>query len=272
MKIINLIEDTKGVENCHYEHGLSFYIETQNHKLLLDTGATAAFLDNAKELGIDLTKVDTVIISHGHYDHTGGVLAFAKLNPNAKIYIQNTAKGAFYNYRDQEEKYIGMDEKISSLEQVIFLDGDFKIDEELSIFTGVTGRKLWPKGNEILRKKCGGEFLQDDFCHEQYLVVTEGDERVLLSGCAHNGILNILDKYREVYKNEPTYVISGFHMMKKNEYTQEDTEMIEETARILSEMDTKFYSGHCTGEYPLEVLKGIMKEKLIAIHSGERVL
>lgn len=272
MKIINLIEDTKGVENCHYEHGLSFYIETQNHKLLLDTGATAAFLDNAKELGIDLTKVDTVIISHGHYDHTGGVLAFAKLNPNAKIYIQNTAKGAFYNYRNQEEKYIGMDEKISSLEQVIFLDGDFKIDEELSIFTGVTGRKLWPKGNEILKKKCGDEFLQDDFCHEQYLVVTEGDKSVLLSGCAHNGILNILDKYREIYKDEPTHVISGFHMMKKNEYTQEDTVMIEETARILSEMDMKFYSGHCTGEYPLEVLKGIMKEKLIAIHSGERVL
>lgn len=272
MKIINLIEDTKGMDNCRYEHGLSFYIETKNHKLLLDTGATDAFLDNAKALGIDLTKVDTVIISHGHYDHTGGVLGFAKINPTAKIYIQNTAKGAFYNYRNQEEKYIGMDEKISILEQVIFLEGDLKIDEELAVFTGVTGRRLWPKGNEILKKKCGGEFLQDDFCHEQYLVVTEGEERVLLSGCAHNGILNILDKYREIHKNEPTHVISGFHMMKKDDYTVEDTRMIEETAHILSKTDTQFYSGHCTGEYPLRVLKEIMKDKLIAIHSGETVL
>ena len=58
MKIINLIEDTKGVEGCHYEHGLSFYIETKKHKLLLDTGATAAFIDNAKVLHICCFKSD----------------------------------------------------------------------------------------------------------------------------------------------------------------------------------------------------------------------
>ncbi len=272
MKIINLMEDTKGMEGCVYEHGLSFYIETENHKLLLDTGATDAFLGNAQKLGIDLKQVDTVVISHGHYDHTGGLLAFAKLNPEAKIYIQKTAQGAFYNYRNQEEKYIGMDERISDLPQVVFLEGDLKPDEELSIFTGVTGRKLWPKGNEILKKKCGSEFVQDDFCHEQYLVVKEGNKRVLLSGCAHNGILNILDKYEELFGGQPTHVISGFHMMKKNEYTREDTEMIEETGRILSGMDTLFYSGHCTGEYPLQVLREIMKDKLTALHSGETIL
>ena len=194
MKIENLIEDTKGVNGCHHEHGLSFYIETENHKLLLDTGATDAFLDNAIVLGIDLKKVDTVIISHGHYDHTGGLLAFTAINPSAKIYIQKAACGEFYNYRNQEEKYIGMDKRISELPQVVFLEGDLQIDNELSIFTGVTGRKLWPKGNEILKKKCGSEFVQDDFCHEQYLVITEGEERVLLSGCAHNGILNIMEK------------------------------------------------------------------------------
>ncbi len=271
MRIINLIEDTEGIENCFYEHGLSFYIETKKHKLLLDTGATDAFLINAKTLGVDLTKVDTVIISHGHYDHTGGILAFAKINSTAKIYIQKTAQGEFYNYRNQEEKYIGMDKKVSSLEQVIFLEGDLVMDEELSIFTGVTGRKLWPKGNEILKQKCGNEFIQDDFVHEQYLVIKEDNESVLLSGCAHNGILNILEKYKENYGGNPTHVISGFHMMKKGDYTKEDTQMIEETANILSKMDTKFYSGHCTGDYPLELLKGIMKDKLIAIHSGETI-
>ena len=272
MRIINLIEDTKGAEGCIHEHGLSFYIETKNHKLLLDTGASDAFVQNAKTLGIDLTKIDTVVISHGHYDHTGGILAFAKINPHAKIYIQKTATGAFYNYRNQEEKYIGMDGKVAQLEQVEFLDGDLKIDEEILIFTNVTGRKLWPKGNEILKKKCGHEFLQDDFCHEQYLVMTEGEKKVLLSGCAHNGILNILDRYKELFGENPTHVISGFHMMKKKDYTAEDTEIINKTADILSKMDTQFYSGHCTGDYPLTVLQSIMQENLTAIHSGETVL
>ena len=271
MKIINLIEDTKGAEGCIYEHGLSFYIETKNHKLLLDTGATDAFIAKAEKWGVDLTKGDTVVISHGHYDHAGGVLAFAKINPSAKIYINKNACGDFYNCRNDEEKYIGMDKRIESLSQVVFLDGDIKIDEELCIFTNVTGRKLWPKGNEILKKKCNGEIIQDDFCHEQYLVITEGEKKVLLSGCAHNGILNILEKYTELFGNYPTHVISGFHMMKKGDYTGEDTEMIKETAKVLIKMDTKFYSGHCTGEYPLEILKSIMKNKLIAIHSGDLI-
>lgn len=272
MKIINLIEDTKGNENCLYEHGFSVYIETKKHKLLVDTGATDAFIKNAGVLGVDLTKVDTVIISHGHYDHTGGLLSFSDINPNAKIYIQESAKGAFYNYRNQEEKYIGMDERIFNLSQVTFLESDLKIDDELFLFTDVTGRKLWPKGNEILKKKVGREFIQDDFCHEQYLVVTEGDEKVLVSGCAHNGILNILEKYKEIYHALPTRVISGFHMMKKNDYTKEDTEMIKETACILSDTPTIYYSGHCTGEYPLKLLKNVLKEKIVEIHSGERIL
>ncbi len=271
MKIVNLIEDTKGQEGLLYEHGLSFYIETKSHKLLLDTGATDAFLKNAEKKGIDLKQVDTVIISHGHYDHAGGVLAFSKINPSAKIYIHKNATGAFYNCRTDEVKYIGMNENIARLKQVILVDGNLKIDDELSLFTGVTGRRLWPKGNQILKKKYQDEFVQDEFDHEQYLVVTEGDKNVLLSGCAHNGILNILDAYREIYGGEPTYVISGFHTMKK-EYTGEDTNIIEETAQNLIKMRTRFYSGHCTGEYPLEVLKNILGEKLMVIHSGDDII
>ena len=84
--------------------------------------------------------------------------------------------------------------------------------------------------------------------------------------------MNILEKFEEYFGGLPTHVISGFHMMKKSDYTLEDTRMIEETAHILSKMDTKFYSGHCTGEYPLGVLKNILDEKIVEIHSGERVI
>ena len=83
MKIVTLVENSCGNENCIAEHGLSIYIETDNHKLLLDTGQTDAVVKNAKVLGIDLTAVDTVILSHGHYDHSGGILPFSKLNRTA---------------------------------------------------------------------------------------------------------------------------------------------------------------------------------------------
>ncbi len=271
MKIINLIEDTVGACDLLYEHGLSFYIETAHHKVLLDTGATDAYIQNAEKKGIDLTAVDTVIISHGHYDHAGGVLAFAKRNPRATIYMQKNAVGAFYNLKNGGTKYIGMDPAIASLPQVIFLEGDRKIDEELALFTGVTGRKLWPRGNEVLKKKRGDAFVQDVFDHEQYLVVTAEDKTVLLSGCAHNGILNIMDAYREKFGGEPNYVISGFHTTKPS-YTAEDDAIIKETANALMKTNTIYYSGHCTGEHPMQLLKEIMGEKLIVLHSGDDIL
>lgn len=75
MRIITLIENTPGAPGCVHEHGLCLYIETARHTLLMDTGATGAFADNAATLGLDLTRVDTVVLSHGHYDHAGGPFA-----------------------------------------------------------------------------------------------------------------------------------------------------------------------------------------------------
>ncbi len=271
MKITNLIEDTQGADGYAYEHGLSFYIETAHHRILLDTGASDAFLENARKKGIDPLAVDTVIISHGHYDHAGGLLAFAACNSRARIYLQKSAAGAFYNLKNRKEKYIGMDERIASLDRVMFLEGDAEIDGELTLFSGVHGKRLLPRGNAMLKKKCGDLFLQDDFGHEQYLVVSEGERRILLSGCAHNGILNILDAYRAHFGGEPTHVISGFHTVMPA-YADEDVSLIRQTAEALLQMNTLFYTGHCTGEYPLQLFKSIMGEKLTVFHSGDDLI
>ena len=169
MRIINLMEDTPGVEGLSYEHGLSFYIETGRHKMLLDTGASPAFIENAKELGIDLTQVDMVVLSHGHYDHAGGIMAFAKMNPSAKIYMQRTSGRDYYNLRDGIEKYIGIDKAILELPQVHFLDGDYRIDEEICVFTDIRGRKFWPEGNLLLKEKTSDGFVQDEFVHDQVI-------------------------------------------------------------------------------------------------------
>lgn len=272
MKIVNLIENTEGSRGCGFEHGLSFYVETKRHKLLVDTGATDLFMLNAEKLGVDLRQIDLVVLSHGHYDHAGGILAFASLNPSAKIFMQTTAGGEYYHKNSEIERYIGIDKKISALPQIELVEGNRRIDGELFLFCGVTGRKLWPAGNQELKIKKDGAFFQDEFNHEQYLVVEEDHRRVLLSGCAHNGILNILEKYRQIYDSDPDAVISGFHMRKKSDYTAEDLKVIKEIAEHLTKTRTKYYTGHCTGELPYQIMKECMGDQLTYIHSGDELI
>ncbi len=269
MKIVTLIENTQGTEDMLFEHGLSLYIETKKHRILADTGASGGFITNARQLGIKLEDVDTVVLSHGHYDHSGGIMPFTEINSTAEIFMQSSAANGYYHIYPDCEKYIGIDERIASLPQVRLLDGDFRIDDELEIFSGIKGRRMHPKGNKVLVCKTEDGFAQDDFRHEQCLVINEDGYRVLVSGCAHNGIINILDRYREIYGADPDAVISGFHMMKKTDYTDDDIAVIKETADELMKTDIRFYTGHCTGEYPCQLLKEIMGGQLTVIHSGK---
>ena len=273
MKILNLIENTEGVPGCLFEHGLCFYVETEKHRLLMDLGPSASVLENAVRLGVDLKTVDTVILSHGHDDHGGGILPFAKLNHDAKIYLQESAFGEYYAARDYkpDPDYIGLAPEIRALPQVVPVRGNLKIDEELFLFGGLKGKRDLPVSNGNLRKKEGDRLIPDDFVHEQCLVITERNRHVLFSGCAHNGILNILDRYEELFGGAPDVVISGFHMMKKSAYTEKEQNVICSTAEKLKEYPTMFYTCHCTGLPAYDMMKEIMGGKIAYVHCGESV-
>ena len=269
MKIITLVENSCGHEDCIAEHGLSVYIETRKRRLLLDTGQSDAVVKNAEVLGVDLSLVDTVVLSHGNYDHSGGILPFSQINHTAQIIMQRNATEPHFN----GERYIGIDNAILDLPNVRLIDGDVQLDDELFLFSGITGRRCYPQGNFKLSRMETGEKVPDDFAHEQCLVIKQDGKYWLLSGCSHNGILNILDQYKEIFGNAPDYVITGFHMMKKDgEYTEEEKAVIIQTARELSQLDTIFYSGHCTGIPAFDLMKDIMGDQLIALHSGEQLI
>ena len=272
MRIINLIENTEGNSVCLYAHGLSFYIETEKHKLLLDIGPSEETVYNASVLGI---CVDTVVLSHGHYDHSGGIIPFSKINNKALIYMQESALDDYYadDGEDAPERfrYIGIDKKIARLQQVRLIDGDFKIDDELELFTIKQRTHKLPFTNDRLLVRREDGFHKDDFGHEHFLVIRQPGKTVLLSGCAHNGMLSILDEYMRRYGKAPDLVISGFHLMKKTEYSDAEIREIEDTAKGLNRYPTRFVTCHCTGMAAFDIMKEVMGEKLEYVHSGESV-
>ena len=275
MKMINLIENTQGHSGCAYAHGLSFYVETGKHKLLLDLGPSEETIQNAGTLGIDLAAVDTVILSHGHYDHSGGIIPFTRVNDKALIYMQESAVNEYYadDGEDAPERfrYIGIDRKIAMLPHVRFLKGDAKIDDELELFVIQNRSHELPFTNKRLLVRTGEEYRRDEFGHEQFLVIHQKEKSVLMSGCAHNGILSILDAYAARYGKAPDLVVSGFHLMKKTDYRDGELEEIRAIAEELKKYPTKFVTCHCTGMIAYDMMKNIMGDRLEYVHSGEEV-
>ena len=269
MKIVTLIENTSPSAKLFCEHGLSLYIETKDHRMLFDTGASGNFIKNAHELGVDLQSVDMVIISHGHSDHGGGLSSFLKTNDKAKIYLHARALDYYYAQRpDSREQYIGLDRDVIKGGQFIFTIDGFVVDKSIQLFADVEKRRLYPSGNKSLFKEEGGKLVQDDFLHEQNCLIEEGGKKVLLAGCAHNGIANILDKVYEEKGCMPTHVIGGMHLYNPSLQESEDSSNIEELAKILLQTGAQYYTCHCTGEESYKKLKTIMGDKIEYLSTG----
>ncbi len=253
-----LTENTAVSKDFECEHGLSLYIETKNHKILFDMGQSDVFIRNAQKMGVDLTSVDIAFLSHGHYDHGGGLVSFLSLNEKAKIYLNSLAFGEYYN---GTEKYIGLDKSLAQNPRLVFTGNELKIDDELSLFS--LNEKISRSEVESfgLNQKKDGEFIPDSFRHEQYLVITENEKTTVISGCSHKGVINIA---REL---KPDTLVGGFHYSKIDPLDP----TLKTRADALSGLGCEYFTCHCTGVEQYNKMKEYMGNLLHYIGAGSQI-
>lgn len=261
MKIWTLIENTACRSDLSAEHGLSLYIETGDHRILFDAGQSGAFADNAEKMGIDLSKVDLAIISHGHYDHGGGLARFLERNRTAPVYLSCHAFERHYNAAG---KYIGLDSTLAGCDRIIRVAEEMEICDGIRLLTCNDRERAFQTDPFGLTVMENGQLCPEDFRHEQYLLIREQGKRVCFSGCSHKGILNIAHWF------QPDVLVGGFHF-KQLDPAGEGTAVLEAAAQMLLQYPTRYYTGHCTGVEQYEYMKRIMGSKLNAISTGSYI-
>ncbi len=271
MKIIFLSENKTDRPPYMGEHGLSIYIETPGHKLLFDAGASNLFLNHANYKKIDLSLVDHVIVSHGHYDHTAGLPDFIKINKAASIHIHPEGFHEVYGEENGvldhdpcsilwTEKQGGLLEpRISLSKEPVFINEDIVISGEI------------PEeyGNESLEdfyiKNKDGSYIKDNMAHEQFLMIRENRKLYLFFGCSHKGVFPALRYARDFFPlEEIELLVAGMHLYNSD---------IEHVDSIIKELQTfniqNLMPVHCTGIHAIARMKEMDHERVIIATVGD---
>ena len=278
MRITALVENTSARPELIAEHALSLYIESNGHKILFDMGASDAFVRNAKMLGIDLNAVDFAVLSHGHYDHGGGLTAFFEVNGHAPVYM---SRYAFEPHFNKQGKHIGIfsDAELEAKvleqfgERFIFTEDYLRLNDAMELFS-CNDRELAfpidPFGLSCIHNDEQGTLsesfshdqqvampkvfcresqvrIPEDFRHEQYLLIRDNNKSILISGCSHKGVKNLVSWF------SPDVLVGGFHFF-KIPLAASGKQRLSAAAEYLNGFPTEYITCHCTGVEQFEYL------------------
>ena len=274
MVVTVLMENSTPSSRLAARHGLSLWLElADGRRVLFDMGPDEAFLANARVLGVDATSADLAVLSHGHYDHGGGLPAFlaacAATGRNVPVYVREHAFEKHVSGTVAHHHDIGLDLTLASDSRVHVVREKRDLGGGVMLFS--TARRAQPTARSnarLLMRGADGGLVPDAFAHEQSLLVDDDGRRILVSGCSHGGILNLMDAAEELLGSPLDAVVAGFHLMDPSGGTVEDAEATRALARELAARPARYFTFHCTGTDAFALLRDGLGERVRYLHVG----
>lgn len=255
------------VENCVYghklqaEHGLSLFVEIGDHVVLFDTGASDLFVRNARLQHCDLQRVDFLVLSHGHNDHSGGLEAFLNVNSKAKVICKREA--LYPKFKGDRENGIKHSEHLD-MSRFMFVDKTTEILPGVWVFPDLPVIDEKDTHFEQFMVKRDGKLVPDRFDDELALAMRGEREMVVLSACSHRGITNILRRICSFFDGyHLKMLIGGFHI--HNAPSEKDDVIIEGLKHLLPD---ELGVCHCSGVDKYALFHSIWGDKVFYNHTG----
>lgn len=278
MDITVLIENL-GPEHLAREHGLSVHIQYKGHSILLDTGSSGAFAPNASTLGINLEGVEAAVLSHGHYDHADGLRTFFQANSHARLYMRRGGREGYYSMRGgTQPRFVGIHRDICRDygERMVEVDGRYRLMDGVWLVENPPAEAGAERAQHLYKKTGENAFLEDDFSHEQSLVLEGENGLVVFNSCCHAGVANIAVHIAKAFPGKPiAALLGGFHMMGAT-----GTDSINCSRAYVKAVADAFkglnigriYTGHCTGAPAFDLLKMELGDRLAYMNTGDTIV
>jgi 7,8-dihydropterin-6-yl-methyl-4-(beta-D-ribofuranosyl)aminobenzene 5'-phosphate synthase len=268
-----LCDDTAISGQFVTEHGLSILIELPNgHRWLTDTGSTDVFLENGRRMGADLDNLTGIVLTHGHDDHTGGLIFYPRLKGNPPVYGHPYIWNKSYQVKTGKPVRItGMPHLARQYAAPAFhpVNGVAGLDDNLYFFTDIPrepGGFAPARGNYFNEDGTGPCPIVDDAT----LVITTGHGLVIIFGCAHAGYTNILKSVHRKFPEEKLLaVIGGLHFIDADEPVLAEATSF---TNSLKADDFSFYGGHCTGNNAIKYFRAKFGENAVKGMGSGRVI
>ncbi|MCK4302913.1 MAG: MBL fold metallo-hydrolase [Candidatus Eisenbacteria sp.] len=272
LSITVLAEDTAHGKGYLAEHGLAFWIEIGGRRILFDTGQGLVLEHNARRLGVDLCAADAIVISHGHYDHTGGLVTALAAAPAAEIFLHPAALEPKYVKGVRAlHLYAGIPDLKESVPIICDRNPTYtKVPTEIAPGVHVTGEI--PRENDF--EDTGGPFYLDPECtkpdslaDDQALLIELRDGVLVVLGCAHAGTVNTLDYAAQLLGGRSIIaVVGGMHLIRAGQTR------LDQTVAALKRYGVKWVGPcHCTGQTAITELRTRLPERCHEVVVGARL-